>query len=57
MDPMKKDISEFKNIIEKIGTDSNVGIDTKLTHAIIIDYLEQISKRIEAIEAAIKNKS
>jgi len=52
---MKKSITkskdELKSIIEKISSDNAaVGIDARYTHAIIIDYLEDISRRLEALE-------
>lgn len=49
--PLDKSIEELQDVIDRIGSaKSPVGIDAKLTHAIIIDYLRQISARVEAIE-------
>jgi len=52
--PLDKSIEELQHIIDRIGSEkSPVGIDAKLTHAIIIEYLRQISARVEAIERHI----
>jgi len=57
-DPLKKDKTEFSRTIEKISmANSAVGIDAQLTHAIIIDYLQQIHKRLDKIEDQLKIKS
>ena len=49
--PMTKKKDEYADIIEHISLpESPVGIDAKLTHAIIIDYLQQISERLGKIE-------
>lgn len=49
--PLDKSLEELQDIIDRIGSEkSPVGIDAKITHAIIIDYLRQISDRVEAIE-------
>lgn len=49
--PLDKSVEELQDIIDRIGSEkSPVGIDAKITHAIIIDYLRQISDRVEAIE-------
>ena len=55
-DPMKKEKSDFKDTIQKISANTSVGIDPQLTHAIIIDYLQQITKRIEKIEQVLNIK-
>ena len=55
-DPMKKDKGDFKETIQKISANTSVGIDPQLTHAIIIDYLQQITKRIEKIEQVLNIK-
>ncbi len=50
-DPLSRPKADYDDLIAKISTtDSPVGIDAKYTHAIIIDYLQQISARLEAIE-------
>lgn len=49
--PMQKTREEYAELIDHISLpDSPVGIDAKLTHAIIIDYLQQISARLIKIE-------
>ncbi|MDA1016538.1 MAG: hypothetical protein O3A00_19040 [Planctomycetota bacterium] len=50
-DPMTKSTADYAELIERISLpDSPVGIDAKLTHAIIIDYLQQITARLDAVE-------
>ncbi len=50
-DPLAKPKEAFEDLIAKISlADSPVGIDAKYTHAIIIDYLRQITQRLEEIE-------
>ncbi|HLF17655.1 MAG TPA: hypothetical protein VI749_02030 [Candidatus Omnitrophota bacterium] len=48
--PLEKSKSEYTHIIERIKADSNVGIDAQYTHAIIIEYLDQLTKRVERLE-------
>ena len=57
LDPLSKAKQDYPDIIEKIKTESSVGIDTQLTHAIIIDYLQQLNHRIESLEANLKKIS
>lgn len=53
--PLNKSIEDLQDIVERIAsTDSPVGIDAKLTHAIIIDYLRHIASRVEAIERRLE---
>jgi len=52
-DPISKNKEDFSSIIDKIKSDSPVGIDAQLTHAIIIEYLQDISERVEKIEKKI----
>ena len=53
-EPMSKLREEYAELIEYISLpDSPVGIDAKLTHAIIIDYLQQIASRLDKIESQI----
>ena len=50
-DPLSKPKESFQDLIAQISmSDSPVGIDPKYTHAIIIDFLRQISSRLERIE-------
>ena len=53
-DPLKKQKEEYKGVIDKIKSDTVVGIDPQFTHAIIIDYLQQITKRLELLEVKIQ---
>ena len=51
-DPLAHSRDDYAELIEKISiADSPVGIDAQYTHAIIIAYLQQISRRLEAIES------
>ena len=47
----KADYDELINLISM--PDSPVGIDAKYTHAIIIDYLQQILTRLDKLEEKI----
>lgn len=54
-DPLSKPKDEFSELIAQLSSpDSPVGIDAKYTHAVIIDYLRQISERLGSLEAALK---
>ena len=54
-DPLTKPKDAFNELITQLSSpDSPVGIDAKYTHAVIIDYLQQISKRLDRLEAMIK---
>ena len=47
--------ADYGHIIDRISIpDSPVGIDAQYTHAIIITYLQQISNRLDTIEAQLK---
>jgi hypothetical protein len=50
-DPLAKPKEAFDSLIAQISSpDSPVGIDAKYTHAVIIDYLRQITSRLDDIE-------
>ena len=50
-DPLAKPKDSFQELISQLSSpDSPVGIDAKYTHAIIIDFLQQIAARIDAIQ-------
>jgi len=50
-DPLSKPKDAFESLIAQLSSpDSPVGIDAKYTHAVIVDYLRQISARLERIE-------
>ena len=56
-DPLAKPKDEFNQLIAQLSSpDSPVGIDAKYTHAVIIDYLRQISERLTSIESALSAK-
>ena len=50
-DPLSKSREDYADVIERLGSpDSPVGIDVQFTHAVIIDYLRQITERLDRIE-------
>ncbi len=50
-DPLDKPKESFEELIQQLSSpDSPVGIDAKYTHAVIIDYLRQISSRLDRLE-------
>lgn len=52
--PLEKSKVDYAELIKKIGAaDSPVGIDAVYTHAVIIEYLRQISDRLDKLEEAI----
>ena len=53
-DPLHKSKDDFSHILNLIKADSQVGIDAPLTHAIIIEYLQNIQKRLDTIEDKLK---
>ena len=54
-EPIQQPKESFEEIITKISLpNSPVGIDAQYTHAIIITYLQQISKRLDQIETQMK---
>jgi 3-methyladenine DNA glycosylase AlkD len=54
-DPMTRTKEEYTSIIDKIKSEnSSVGIDAQYTHAIVITYLQQIAKRLDAVEEKLK---
>ena len=56
-DPLDKPKDAFDELIAQISVpDSPVGIDAKYTHAVIIDFLRQISARLDVLEASMKEK-
>ena len=56
VDPFDMPKETLENIIRKISqADSPVDIDAKYTHAIIIAYLRQISKRLDKLETMIRS--
>ena len=56
-DPINRSKEEYQDIVQKISLrDSPVGIDAQYTHAIIITYLQQITKRLEKLEATLNEK-
>ena len=52
---MMKSKAELETIIEKIASaDSPVGMDAVYVHALILDHLGQINKRLESLEARVE---
>lgn len=53
-DPLSKPKDAFDGLIAQLSSpDSPVGIDAKYTHAVIIDYLQQIAARLDDIESRL----
>ncbi len=51
-EPISLEKTDYADLIQRISLpDSPVGIDAQYTHAIIITYLQQISERLDRIEA------
>ena len=51
-EPLNREKTDFAELIERISTpDSPVGIEAQYTHAIIIEYLRDISARLGRLEA------
>ncbi|MFT5368996.1 MAG: hypothetical protein ACI8V2_003970 [Candidatus Latescibacterota bacterium] len=47
--------SELQDVIDQIASaDSPVGMDAVYVHALILDKLEKMEQRLEALEAAVK---
>ena len=50
-DPLAKPRETFDSLMAQLSAkDSPVGIDAPYTHAIIIDFLRQLSDRLDEIE-------
>ena len=57
-EPLYKSKKQYRDIVKRISLpDSPVGIDAQYTHAIIITYLRQITKRLEKLEALLSEKA
>jgi len=58
IDPLKKTKDEYKEVIDKISlANSPVGIDAQYTHAIVIEYLKQITARLDKLEAIVNTQN
>ena len=56
-DPLAKPKDAYESLIAQISSpDSPVGIDAKYTHALIIDYLRQITARLDDIEKRLSSQ-
>lgn len=56
-DPLEKTKAEYQELIQRLSSeDSPVGIDAQYTHAVIIDYLQQIWQKLEEIEQKLAEK-
>lgn len=50
-DPLSRSKEQFNETIERIKSDqSAVGIDAQYTHAVIIEYLREIIRRLDELE-------
>jgi hypothetical protein len=57
-EPLSKPKGDYADIIDRISVpNSPVGIDAQLTHAIIIEYLRQITERLDKIESQLESRS
>ena len=51
-DPLLKSKEQLSRVIKRIQSDqSAVGIDAQYTHAVIIEYLQQILRRLDVLES------
>ena len=56
-DPLGKPKKAFADLVAQISSpDSPVGIDAKYTHAVIIDYLRQITNQLDDIDRRLKKR-
>ena len=55
--PLDRSKEEYRKVIDKIKSDSSVGIDAQYTHAIIIEYLQQIERRLSHLEQVLSRGS
>ena len=56
-DPLSVSKEQYKSIISRIESpNSSVGIDAQYTHAVIITYLQQITRRLDALEERLKSQ-
>ena len=56
-DPLQKSKEEYTALLEKLSSpDSPVGIDAQYTHAVIIDYLQQIWQAVEELRQELQNR-
>lgn len=52
--PLERSREDYAPLIDQISVaNSPVGIDAQYTHAIIIAFLQQISERLDALEARL----
>ena len=55
--PLEKPREVYRELMAQLSSaDSPVGIDVQYTHAIIIDYLQQISARLDDLEQRIADQ-
>ena len=54
--PLEIPKQDYQKTIEQIKSDSAVGIDVQYTHAVIIEYLMQISQRLDVLEKKIEGR-
>ena len=56
INPTGQTKEQYKELVDLISLrDSPVGIDAQYTHAIIITYLQQITKRLENLEKSVRS--
>ncbi|MBL8013405.1 MAG: hypothetical protein JNN05_06105 [Candidatus Omnitrophica bacterium] len=54
--PLDKSKLDYQSTIERIKSEGAVGIDAQYTHAIIIEYLQQISQRLDVLERKLAER-
>ena len=54
--PLEISKQDYQKTIERIKSDGAVGIDAQYTHAVIIEYLKQISQRLDVLEKKIADR-
>ncbi len=56
--PLDKSLDELDDVVQKLRSENSpVGIDAVYTHAVIIDFLRQLSARLDAIETKLERQS
>ena len=56
--PLEKTSDQLEDVIAKLRSDNSpVGIDAVYTHAVIIDFLRQISARLDSLEARLDEQA
>jgi len=54
--PLQKSKEDYRSTIDRIKSNTPVGIDAQYTHAVIIEYLKLLDKKIEKILKKVEEK-